>query len=100
MGQRADGTDRGAESRGLSHYSAPAFLASLADLVGPRQLLFAILKSVVGTTVVTGLLTILGTVVRVDWVQTRPKFKELFDVPRIWLLICARVCHSALPTLS
>ena len=45
------------------------------------------LHVVVGVTVITCFLTLLGTLFRVHWIQTRPTFKELFDVPLIWLLI-------------
>jgi hypothetical protein len=45
------------------------------------------LHIVVGATVITCLLTILGTVFRVHWFQKRPKVKVLFNVPVIWLLI-------------
>ena len=45
------------------------------------------LHIVVGITVVTGLLTVLGTLFQPGWIQTRPKVKELFHVPLIWLFI-------------
>ena len=45
------------------------------------------LHIVVGITFITGLLTLLGTVFQLEWIQSRPKFKELFDVSIIWLII-------------
>lgn len=45
------------------------------------------LHVVIALTIVTGCLTLLGTLFRVWWIDPRPDLKELFDVPLIWLLI-------------
>ena len=43
------------------------------------------LHIVVGLTVLTSVLTLLGTVLHVRWIGEHPKLKDLFDVPPIWL---------------
>jgi len=45
------------------------------------------LHIVIGLMVTTSILTLLGTTLSVGWIQRRSKFKELFDVPLIWLLL-------------
>ena len=45
------------------------------------------LHVVVGLTVLTSVLTLLGTVLHVRWIVQHPKLKDLFDVPPIWLVI-------------
>jgi len=45
------------------------------------------LHIVVGIVVTTSILTVLGTTLRMDWIQRRAKLKELFDVPLVWLLL-------------
>ncbi|MEE8077803.1 MAG: YjiH family protein, partial [Pseudomonadales bacterium] len=45
------------------------------------------LHIVVGIVVTTSILTVLGTTLGMDWIQRRPKLKELFDVPLVWLLL-------------
>lgn len=45
------------------------------------------LKIVIAVFVVTSVLTVLATVFKVDWIRRRKKWKELFDVPVIWLLL-------------
>ena len=45
------------------------------------------LHIVVGIMVTTSILTVLGTTLRMDWIQRRAKLKELFDVPLVWLLL-------------
>ena len=46
-----------------------------------------VLQIVVGILVVTSILTVLGTVFKVDWIRRHRKWKELFDVPRAWLAL-------------
>ena len=45
------------------------------------------LHIVVGITVITSILTVLGTIFRISWIQRHHGFKDLFDVPVIWLLL-------------
>jgi len=45
------------------------------------------LKIVIGVFVLTSVLTVLATVFKVDWIQRRKKWKELLDVPVIWLVL-------------
>ncbi len=45
------------------------------------------LHIVVGLTVITSILTVLGTMLRVDWIHRRVMLKDLFDVPLIWLAL-------------
>ena len=45
------------------------------------------LSIVVMLTVVTSVLTLLGTMFRVGWIHRHAFLKELFDVPLIWLLL-------------
>jgi nucleoside recognition membrane protein YjiH len=45
------------------------------------------LHIVVGILVTTSILTVLGTTLRMDWIQRNAKLKELFDVPPVWLLL-------------
>lgn len=45
------------------------------------------LHIVVGIVVTTSILTVLGTTLRMDWIQRRATLKELFDVPLVWLLL-------------
>jgi nucleoside recognition membrane protein YjiH len=45
------------------------------------------LHVVVAITIVTNVLTFTGSLTKVKWIQQRPKMKELFDVPRIWVVI-------------
>lgn len=45
------------------------------------------LQLVVGLTVVTSVLTALGTLFRVRWIRERQWLKDLFQVPLIWLLL-------------
>ena len=45
------------------------------------------LHIVVGITVLTSVLTVLGTTFRANWILKRSSLKDLFDVPVIWLLL-------------
>jgi len=45
------------------------------------------LQTVVGALVATSVLTILGTVFKVGWIQQHKSWKDLFDVPYIWLTL-------------
>lgn len=45
------------------------------------------LHIVVGITVITSILTVLGTIFRISWIRRHHGFKDLFDVPVIWLLL-------------
>lgn len=45
------------------------------------------LQLVVGLTVVTSVLTVLGTIFRMRWIVERSWLKDLFTVPVIWLLL-------------
>lgn len=45
------------------------------------------LQLVVGLTVVTSVMTLLGTVFRVRWIEERRSLQELFAVPFIWLFL-------------
>ena len=45
------------------------------------------LHIVVGLTVLTSVLTILGTVLHVRWIVEHPKLKVTFDVSPTWLVI-------------
>ena len=45
------------------------------------------LQLVVGLTVVTSVMTVLGTVFRAAWIQRRAPLKDLFRVPLVWLLL-------------
>jgi nucleoside recognition membrane protein YjiH len=45
------------------------------------------LQLVVGLTVVTSIMTLLGTVFRVAWIERRAVLKDLFTVPLVWLLL-------------
>jgi len=45
------------------------------------------LHVVVGLTVLTSILTVLGTLLRVGWIRRRDTLKGLFDVPLIWLAL-------------
>ncbi len=45
------------------------------------------LQLVVGILIVTSVLTILGTVFKIDWIRRHHAWKDLFDVPYIWLAL-------------
>jgi nucleoside recognition membrane protein YjiH len=45
------------------------------------------LHFVVSLTVITSVMTLLGSVFRVAWVQDRKLAKDLFDVPMVWILL-------------
>ena len=45
------------------------------------------LQTVVGVLVATSVLTILGTVFKVGWIRQHKSWKDLFDVPYIWLAL-------------
>ena len=45
------------------------------------------LQTVVGALVATSVVTILGTVFKVSWIQQHKSWKDLFDVPYIWLAL-------------
>jgi nucleoside recognition membrane protein YjiH len=45
------------------------------------------LQVVVGILIVTSVLTILGTVFKIGWIRRHPAWKDLFDVPYIWLAL-------------
>jgi len=45
------------------------------------------LQTVVGALVATSVVTILGTVFKVGWIQQHKSWKDLFDVPYIWLAL-------------
>ena len=45
------------------------------------------LHVVIVLTIITSLLTILGTIFRVDWIQQRDRYRALFVVPPIWLIL-------------
>ena len=45
------------------------------------------LQTVVGALVATSVVTILGTVFKVGWIQQHKSWKDLFDVPYIWLTL-------------
>ncbi|MGI9249283.1 MAG: YjiH family protein [Woeseiaceae bacterium] len=45
------------------------------------------LHIVVGLLVITSILTVLGTALRSDWIHRRAMLKDLFDVPRTWLVL-------------
>jgi nucleoside recognition membrane protein YjiH len=45
------------------------------------------LQIVVGILIVTSVLTILGTVLKIGWIRRHPAWKDLFDVPYIWLAL-------------
>jgi nucleoside recognition membrane protein YjiH len=47
------------------------------------------LPMVVGVLVLTAVLTIMGTVLKSDWIRRDARLKELYDVPIIWLLLRA-----------
>ena len=51
------------------------------------QLGIHVLHIVVGVLVVTSILTVLGTVLKVGWIRRHRKWKELFDVPVSWLAL-------------
>ena len=45
------------------------------------------LQLVVGILIVTSVLTILGTVFKIGWIRRHHAWKDLFDVPYIWLVL-------------
>jgi nucleoside recognition membrane protein YjiH len=45
------------------------------------------LHFVVSLTVVTGVMTLLGSVLKVGWIHRRKALKDLFDVPLVWILL-------------
>lgn len=45
------------------------------------------LQTVVGALVATSVVTILGTVFKVGWIRQHKSWKDLFDVPYIWLAL-------------
>jgi nucleoside recognition membrane protein YjiH len=45
------------------------------------------LHFVVALTVITGVMTLLGTYLRPAWIQKRSGLKDLFDVPIVWVLL-------------
>ena len=57
-------------------------VARMKDLLGDYGL-----KIVVAVVLITGVLTVLGTVFKVGWIQQHKLRKELFDVPYIWLVL-------------
>ena len=57
-------------------------VARMKDMLGDYGL-----KIVVAVVLMTGVLTVLGTVFKVGWIQQHKLRKELFDVPYIWLVL-------------
>lgn len=45
------------------------------------------LHFVVSLTVISSVMTLLGSVLKVDWIQRRRGLKNLFDVPTVWILL-------------
>jgi nucleoside recognition membrane protein YjiH len=45
------------------------------------------LHFVVSLTVITSVMTLLGSVFRIAWIQDRKLAKDLFDVPMVWILL-------------
>jgi nucleoside recognition membrane protein YjiH len=54
------------------------------------------LHFVVALTVITGVMTVLGTYLRPAWIQERSGLKDLFDVPIVWVLLRLTGCCFAL----
>jgi nucleoside recognition membrane protein YjiH len=53
------------------------------------------LHIVVSLTVITGVMTFLGSAMRAQWIRNRRWLKELFDVPPIWIIIrLAGMCFA------
>lgn len=45
------------------------------------------LHFVVSLTVITSVMTLIGSLLKPSWINSRPQLKELFDVPPIWILL-------------
>ena len=53
------------------------------------------LHFVVSLTVITFVMTLLGSVLRIEWIQKRESLKDLFDVPIVWIgLRLAGMCFA------
>ena len=64
--------------------------SQLRDLVGDYGLHF-----VVALTVITGVMTLLGSMLRPDWIEKRAQLKELFNVPPVWIALrIAGMCFA------